>query len=122
MSKIKRIRLKAKRQASVPGTSPESLQLRPDALKPIITVYSYNEIEYIVNEVENVDQLDKQIQKYASLTHWIDIRGFGDIHLLEYIEKKFKVHKLVIEDIVDTSQRPKLDEYDNYLFATSRGL
>jgi magnesium transporter len=76
----------------------------------------------VVSKIENIAQLDKQLAENGSLVHWIDVRGLGDISLLEYIENKFNIHKLVIEDIVNTYQRPKLDEYDDYLFVTSRVL
>jgi magnesium transporter len=122
MSKIKRISIKkAKRQMSEAETS-SGLQLSEDALKPKITLYSYSKDKYIVVEVKDIIELDEELQKHPSLTHWIDVRGLGDLALLEYIEKKFRIHKLVIEDIVNTYQRPKLDEYDKYLFATSRML
>jgi magnesium transporter len=121
MSKIKRITIKAKRRASQKETS-NGLQFSEDALKPEITLYSYSENKYIVNKIKDAKQLDKEIQKHPSLTHWIEVRGLNDISLLEYIEKKFNIHKLVIEDIVNTYQRPKLDEYENYVFVTSRML
>lgn len=122
MARIKRIRIKSKRKAPQAEITPETIQLSKDALKPKITVHSYSDKKYLTNEVETPEQIDEHLKKYPSLIHWIDIRGLGDIALLEYIEKKFNVHKLVIEDIVNTYQRPKLDEYDNYLFATSRVL
>lgn len=122
MAKIKRISIKAKHKSPIVETAPGVFQISKDALKPKITVHSYSEQKYVATEVESVDQIEHELRKHPTLTHWIDVRGLGDIALFEYIEKKFKIHNLVIEDIVNTYQRPKLDEYDHYLFATSRVL
>ncbi len=106
----------------VPGVSPGSIQLYKGALAPKITAYSYNASEYHCEKLESVRDLDQHFEKYPSLTHWIDIRGIGDLGLYNYLEKKFDIHKLVLEDIANIQQRPKIDEYDNYLFAVSRML
>lgn len=122
MAKIRRIRLKSKTYVPVPGVSPGAIQLYEGALKPKITAYSYSETVYHCETIDSLADLDKHLKNYAALTHWIDIRGIGDLSLFEYLEKKFKIHKLVLEDIANIQQRPKVDEYDNYLFAVSRML
>ena len=122
MSKIRRIRLKTKKYIPVPGTSPGSIQLYEDALKPQITVYSYNSDEFYSKKINSLDELETQIDNYKDHYRWIEIKGIGDAKLLTFLEKKFNINKLVIEDIADCKQRPKLDEYEDYLFAVSRML
>ena len=122
MSKIRRIRLKTKKYIPVPGTSPGSIQLYEDALKPHITVYSYNSDEFYSKKINSLDELETQIDNYKDHYRWIEIKGIGDAKLLTFLEKKFNINKLVIEDIADCKQRPKLDEYEDYLFAVSRML
>ena len=122
MSKIRRIRLKTKKYTPVPGTSPGSIQLYEDALKPQITVYSYNSDEFYSKKINSLDELETQIDNYKDHYRWIEIKGIGDAKLLTFLEKKFNINKLVIEDIADCKQRPKLDEYEDYLFAVSRML
>lgn len=122
MSKIRRIRLKTKKYIPVPGTSPGSIQLYEDALKPQITVYSYNSDEFYSEKINSLDELETQIDNYKDHYRWIEIKGIGDANLLTFLEKKFNINKLVIEDITDCRQRPKLDEYEDYLFAVSRML
>lgn len=106
----------------MPGVSPGSIKLYEGALLPKITAYAYNASEYHCETLESVRDLDLHFEKYPNLTHWIDIRGIGDIDLYSYLENKFGIHKLVLEDIANLQQRPKIDEYDNYLFAVSRML
>lgn len=122
MAKIRRIRLKSKKYALLPGVSPGSVQLYEGALEPVITAYSYSASEFHSAAIKSYDELDSHLDKYSKLTHWIDVKGIGDLALYEYLEKKFKIHKLVLEDIANIQQRPKIDEYDDYLFAVSRML
>jgi magnesium transporter len=122
MSKIRRIRLKSKKYIPVPGTSPGSIQLYEDALKPQITLYSYNSDDFFSEKINSLDELEIQIDKYKDHHRWIEIKGIGDANLLTFLGKKFDINKLVLEDIADCRQRPKLDEYEDYLFAVSRML
>lgn len=47
---------------------------------------------------------------------WLNIYGLQDPALLSAIGSRFGLHPLVLEDILNTDQRPKLDEYGDYLF------
>ncbi|HYK76723.1 MAG TPA: magnesium/cobalt transporter CorA [Daejeonella sp.] len=123
MSKIRRIKVKpAKRYDSLTGAAPGYIQITEGALKPQINIHSYNSSQYLSREIGGPADLEEHLNQYSDLFHWIDIRGLGDLSLLQYIEQKFRIHKLVMEDIANTRQRPKLDEYGEYLFATSRML
>jgi magnesium transporter len=122
MAKIRRIRLKTKKYIPVLGTSPGSIQLYEDALKPQITVYSYNSDEFYSEKINGLDELEIEIDKHKEHYKWIEIKGIGDVRLLTLLEKKFNINKLVIEDIADCRQRPKLDEYEDYFFTVSRML
>lgn len=47
---------------------------------------------------------------------WINIDGLHDIDLIRRIGGEFALHPLVLEDILNTGQRPKVEEFDEYLF------
>ncbi|MDP9253860.1 MAG: magnesium/cobalt transporter CorA, partial [Verrucomicrobiota bacterium] len=47
---------------------------------------------------------------------WINIDGLGDIDVLRVLGKRFNLHPLALEDVLDTGQRPKVEQYDDYLF------
>lgn len=47
---------------------------------------------------------------------WINVYGLQDAALLSAIGSRFGLHPLVLEDILNTDQRPKIDEYGDYLF------
>lgn len=55
-----------------------------------------------------------EVLKYKKL-QWINIVDVEDEHL-EFLRKKFKFHELDLEDCMSEIQRPKIDEYDKYLF------
>ncbi len=122
MGKIRRLRISFQRHKGVPGESPGTVLIKETALKPRITVHSYGPDSYDTRECTTAADLDDWLQGTTWLTQWIDIRGLGDQELLTYLEQKFAIHKLVMEDVVNTHQRPKLDEYDDYLFAVSRSF
>jgi magnesium transporter len=51
---------------------------------------------------------------------WLNVYGLHEPQVLTEIGRRFKLHPLVLEDILNTDQRPKLDEYDDYLFLVAR--
>ncbi|WP_395802660.1 magnesium/cobalt transporter CorA [Daejeonella sp.] len=122
MAKIRRIRLKKRKYIPVPGISPGSIQLYKGALKPKISFYAYTTEEFYNEDINSNQSLELLLNKYKDYHIWIEIKGIGDADLLSFIESKFNINKLVIEDVADCRQRPKLDDYDDYLFSVSRML
>lgn len=53
---------------------------------------------------------------------WININGLHYINEIESVGTQYGLHPLVLEDIVNTAQRPKIDEYDDYLFVVLKML
>jgi magnesium transporter len=53
---------------------------------------------------------------------WINVIGIHDITVIEEFGKAFNIHPLLLEDIVHSDQRPKLEDYDDYLFLVLRML
>ncbi|MDO8890273.1 MAG: magnesium/cobalt transporter CorA [Sulfurimicrobium sp.] len=53
---------------------------------------------------------------------WVDIEGVHDIQALEKIGHCFGLHPLVMEDILNTDQRPKIEDYGDYLYIVLRML
>ncbi len=53
---------------------------------------------------------------------WINIDGLHDIEKIEKIGTVFNLHPLTLEDIVNTGQRPKAEDYDDYMFVVIRML
>ena len=51
-----------------------------------------------------------------SFVHWYDLRGLNNVGLIETVGRTFDIHPLALEDILDTSQRPKYEEFTNGFF------
>ena len=49
---------------------------------------------------------------------WINAECFDNPEEINRLAELFKIHPLTVEDILDTSQRPKTEEFDDYLFIT----
>ena len=53
---------------------------------------------------------------------WINIDGLHDIKTIEEIGNHFSLHPLLLEDILNTRHRPKVDEFENHIFLTFKML
>ena len=52
----------------------------------------------------------------STTVSWVNVDGLHDTELIERLGERFGLHPLVLEDIVHVGQRPKLEEYDEYLY------
>ena len=55
-------------------------------------------------------------------TSWINIDGVHDMAVIEKLGEHFRIHPLTLEDVVNTSQRPKMEEFDDYLYVVVKML
>lgn len=53
---------------------------------------------------------------------WINVDGLGNPKLIEELGKCFSIHPLIIEDIFNTWQRPKMEEQDRYIYLNLKML
>lgn len=58
----------------------------------------------------------------ASRITWINVNGLSDTAAIVALGNHFELHPLIQEDIVSTHQRPKIDEYDDYLYLVFKML
>jgi magnesium transporter len=104
------------------GQRPGTLRVQPDALKPRLFLMSYD--ERVHEETEYTDRFDDLIaylRAHSELKHWIDVRGYGDLPLMERIMQEFGLHPLQMEDVLGDYQRAKVEVFDdNRLFLVSR--
>ena len=102
----------------VPGTLIHIGERKTDEVK--ITIIDYDENQYEEREVKEVEECYKYKDK-PSVT-WININGLHDVNVIEKVGKHFDLHPLLLEDVVNTTQRPKLEDYGNYLFIVLKML
>jgi len=53
---------------------------------------------------------------------WLNITGLADATIVEEIGKQFGLHPLTMEDILSTGQRPKMEEFDSYIYIVLKML
>lgn len=87
---------------------------------PVITVLTYTETE--VHEKTSSKLQDCLQPDNITATTWVNIEGLQDISLIEEIAKRFNLHPLTVEDILNVEQRPKVEEFDGYIFITLKAL
>ena len=88
--------------------------------KPRIKIMNYDESNCEEREIENVKECYDF--KDAGGVTWINVDGIHQINILEQIGNCFGLHPLVMEDILNTEQRPKIDDLGNYIFLVSKML
>lgn len=81
--------------------------------KILISSICYDEIS--LEEKENFIEQDLPLLKEESLL-WIHVKGLHMPDMIKSIGKAFLIHTLVLEDILNTDQYPKFEEYDECLF------
>ena len=102
------------------GLDPGSLVYVGDKEKSPITIslFDYKAEHFVEKKISGLDDL--LTFKTSETTSWINIDGVHDVNILETIGKHFEIHPLTLEDILNTNQRPKIDEYPNYLYIVLR--
>ncbi|GHT96771.1 magnesium transport protein CorA [Spirochaetia bacterium] len=53
---------------------------------------------------------------------WINVDGLSDSAAINHLAEAYKIHPLTVEDIINTEQRPKIEEFDEYLFITLKAI
>lgn len=86
--------------------------------KPTVTmmVYAANDVTEKVLSADDLAAFKISDYTDAGKKVWLNIHGVHDAALIKQIGDLFHLHPLVQEDILNTEQRPKLDEFDDYLF------
>ena len=88
--------------------------------KTRITIFDYDEVQFQEKEVQMVE--DCFPSKDEPTVTWINIDGVHDVETVEKIGEHFGIHPLVQEDIVHTGQRPKMEDFDDYLYIVLKML
>lgn len=93
---------------------------RREGASSVIQVLRYDETDLKKSEVTDIDSLAALPD--GSATEWINVIGLSDELLMSRIGKICGLNSLVVEDIVNTNQRPKIDEYEDHLFIVLKML
>jgi magnesium transporter len=85
-----------------------------------ITVLDYDELHLQEKEIESVDD-SLQSEDRPTVT-WINVDGVHEVGILQKIADRFGLHPLVLEDIMNTDQRPKMEDFGEYIYVVLKML
>ncbi|GAB6095753.1 magnesium/cobalt transporter CorA [Desulfatiferula olefinivorans] len=111
-----------KNKAASKGLSPGSLVFigRQKVDAPRIRLIDYDQITLAEETLGAVDEVGPRFE--SDTVSWLNIDGLHHVNLVEDAGRRFDLHPLLLEDILDTGQRPKLEEFDTCLFFIFRML
>jgi magnesium transporter len=114
--KFKRFKKIYKTKNSSPGT----LSYRGKKLSKVtsIELIKYNKEIHEKLDFKNITDVLGHLD--SNVISWININGLNNLSQIEKLGNHFNIHPLTLEDILNTMHRPKIDEFDNYLFLVFR--
>jgi magnesium transporter len=99
---------------SIPGT----LTIGENALPPVIFIIDYSHDSACREVIAAPENITPYLDSES--VSWVDVQGLGDEGILRRIGTVFALHPLVLEDVVNVPQRPKVEEYDDQLLVIAR--
>jgi magnesium transporter len=123
MAAISKKKKKHRQRYTLPeaGSSPGLIYIDENALDTRIVLHTLSRDTYKTEELTDLTTISRTIANKA-FTYWIEIKGFKSAGVFETMLGDLNVNKLILEDITRTYQRPKYEEYEDYIFAISRIL
>lgn len=101
-----------------PGTAIFIGERKQDETRLEVMRYSADRVE----EVRNATLADCRPPDDGNEVVWVNVFGIHDVELIGALGDRFQIHPLTLEDIVNTSQRPKTEEFDEYFFVVLKML
>ena len=84
-----------------------------------VQLFIFNE-----NEVEESAKREFRLLANPKGTHvyWLNIHGLHEVDLIQNLAEEMKLDRLAVRQLLDTTQRPKVEEFDNYLFFNLKSI
>jgi len=112
------IKRQLKKAGSSPGTLVHVGEQKVEETR--ITLIDYDDAhleEKVIDGIEEAFPL-----KDLPTVTWINIDGLHEIDIIEKVGQHFNIHPLVLEDIVNTGQRPKTEEFEDLIYVILKML
>jgi magnesium transporter len=108
----KRISKRTRKTGLPPGTLVHIGEQKVAEVK--ITVIDYDDAGLTEKPIHKVEECFPF--RATPTVSWIYVEGLHQVEVIETLGKHFGVHPLVLEDILNTEQRPKLEDFEDYIF------
>lgn len=106
------------RRRHPPGTAPGVVRPPAEAAVSRVTLIRYGGDAYVERELPALEALD-EYALHDGVT-WVNVDGLADAALIVALGRRFGLHDLALEDVVNVHQRPKLERYGDHLFVVMR--
>jgi magnesium transporter len=113
-------RLEVARNKPPAGSHPGTLVVPAGGPAPRIRAVRYTPDSLEEREIRDARELASFCKPDGLL--WVDVQGLGDRATLEWIGANFKLHPLLLADVVNVPQRPKCEAYGDEVFFVARRL
>jgi magnesium transporter len=118
VEKTKSLKRHSKKAGLPPGTLVHIGEKKAEKVR--ITYIDYDEQNFQERQVPDIEECFP-FKETQTIT-WINIDGIHNVDIIEKIGKHFDLHSLILEDILNTTQRPKFEDYDSHLFIVLKML
>ena len=112
------IKKRSKKAGLPPGTLVHIGEEKGERTK--ITIFEFDELNFQERGPENLGECFL-FKKDPTVT-WVNVHGVHEVEVLEKFGNCFGLHPLVMEDILNTDQRPKIENYGEDLFIVLKML
>jgi magnesium transporter len=109
-------------RASDKNTPPGTVQYFgiPRIEQPVIKLIEYDDDEAAEYLIDEPDQIKKFL--LTDRIKWISVAGVHDIEIISQLGEIFQINQLELEDLSNTTQRPRMEERENYIFMVFKAL
>ena len=114
----RQIKKRSKKAGLPPGALIHIGEKKAEELR--ITIIDYDEAHYQEKEIKTIEECF--LFKDMATVTWINIDGLHQVEILEKLGECYGFHPLVLEDILNTDQRPKMEDYGDYVYIVLKML
>ncbi len=100
------------------GMAPGTLVIGENASPTELTLIDYSETSAIRRRLRSPEEAAQHLDTHS--ISWIDLQGLGNEDVLNRLGRVFHLHPLVLEDVVNVPQRPKVEYYDDQVLIITR--
>ncbi|MEA5466677.1 magnesium/cobalt transporter CorA [Leptothoe sp. PORK10 BA2] len=97
----------------LPGTVPGTLNVPSPHPDPQLVLIDYSDTSAMRVSIDSPEDCAAYLDQVS--VSWLDVQGLGNIGLLQRLGEVFQLHPLVLEDVVNVPQRPKVESYGDQL-------
>ncbi|WP_436515928.1 magnesium/cobalt transporter CorA [Ekhidna sp. To15] len=84
-----------------------------------VQLFAFNEREIVESNEKNFKSM---ANPKASHIHWLNIHGLHEVDLIQELAGTMNLDRLAIRQLLDTTQRPKVEEFEDYLFFNVKSI